>query len=216
MNFVHKKDSLKEGENMPKILKDIEEKILNSAMQLFIENGYEKVDMRKIAKENKIAVGTLYNYYSNKKELMTRAFEESWKGTLSKLDEIVESNNTPEEKINLYVVELYDGISGRKGLGKVLISNELLESSNKIEKNNKENDNATNKFKNISEKLVEKLEGIILEISNNANVNIDSGMEHRVATSYITLTWNMLIKYPNEKEKNIEFLKQFIQSTFSR
>lgn len=201
---------------MPKIIKDIEKKILNSAMQLFIENGYEKVDMRKIAKENKIAVGTLYNYYSNKKELMTRAFEESWKDTLSKLDEIVASNNPPEEKINSFVVELYDGISGRKGLGKVLMSNELFNSDNKAENKKNENDMAINKFQNISEKIVEKLEGIILEISNNGNLNIDSGMELRLATSYITLTWRMLIKYPNEKEMNVKFLKQFIQSTFKR
>lgn len=52
---------------MPKIIKNLEEKIFNNAQKLFCENGYENVDMKTIAENCSIAVGTLYNYFPNKK-----------------------------------------------------------------------------------------------------------------------------------------------------
>lgn len=201
---------------MPKILKDIEKKILDSAIELFKENGYEKVDMRMIAKENKIAVGTLYNYYSNKKELFVKALEESWKDTLLRLDKIIESNNSPEDKISKYIVELYDGVSGRKGLGKELILNELLNLEKKTKNVKTNNDVALNNLKNIQKKLTQKFEKLILEMRERDNLNIEKGMECRLATSIINLTWGMLVGYPNEKKENIEFIKHFVSLTFKR
>lgn len=54
---------------MPKIIKDVEKTIRNCAIELFIEHSYADVDMRMISKKSGIAVGTLYNYYENKKQL---------------------------------------------------------------------------------------------------------------------------------------------------
>ena len=44
---------------MPKIIKDVKLKILNTAHDLFTNNSYENVDIRKIGKECGIAVGTI-------------------------------------------------------------------------------------------------------------------------------------------------------------
>lgn len=52
---------------MPKIIKNLKEKILISAMELFNDFKYKDVTMSGIAKKTGIAVGTLYNYYPNKK-----------------------------------------------------------------------------------------------------------------------------------------------------
>jgi AcrR family transcriptional regulator len=43
-----------------------QQRILAAAHKIFIENGYRQADMRSIAKEAGIAVGTIYNYYPNK------------------------------------------------------------------------------------------------------------------------------------------------------
>ena len=53
-------------------------------MELFLENGYEGVDMKMIAKKCSIAVGTLYNYYPNKKELYIAILNESWNDTFKR------------------------------------------------------------------------------------------------------------------------------------
>jgi AcrR family transcriptional regulator len=44
-------------------------KIIETAEKLFFENNYEEVSMSKIAKEVGIAKGTLYLYFSSKKDL---------------------------------------------------------------------------------------------------------------------------------------------------
>ncbi|GEN32750.1 TetR/AcrR family transcriptional regulator [Aneurinibacillus danicus] len=43
-----------------------QQRILTAAHKIFIEKGYRQADMRSIAKEAGIAVGTIYNYYPNK------------------------------------------------------------------------------------------------------------------------------------------------------
>jgi len=54
---------------MPKTIKDLSQKIKDTARETFIERGFDKTDMRYIAKRLNIAVGTLYNYYPSKTEL---------------------------------------------------------------------------------------------------------------------------------------------------
>lgn len=200
---------------MPKIMKDIEKKILNSAIELFKEKGYESADMRTIAKENKIAVGTLYNYFSSKKQLFRRALEESWKDTLSRLEKIVESEDDFKERIVMYVRELYYGLISRNGLGKELILIELFDSVKEtVPYENKEN-TALKKLENIFFRLVKNLEDLIKEGSNNSSINITKGEERRFAIMLVATTKDMIIQYPDEGEKNIEFIKQIINHTFS-
>nr|WP_278001320.1 TetR/AcrR family transcriptional regulator [Clostridium botulinum] len=84
---------------MPKIIRDIEEKISSASIRLFGEYGYEAVDMKLIAKESGVAVGTLYNYYSRKSELFLEVFIKSWEKTLSKLKEERNKDISKEKKI---------------------------------------------------------------------------------------------------------------------
>lgn len=79
---------------MPKIIENLEAEISKTALELFRDNSYQNVSMRKIASEVGIAVGTLYNYYPNKWELYIEVFEESWRETYLILkDNYQQSNN---------------------------------------------------------------------------------------------------------------------------
>ena len=92
---------------MPKIIKDIEEKISSASIRLFGEYGYEAVDMKLIAKESGVAVGTLYNYYSRKSELFLEVFVKSWEKTLSKLKE-ERNKDISKEKIIGEIQEIFN------------------------------------------------------------------------------------------------------------
>ena len=54
---------------VPKIINNLRGKISRAAYQLFSKKGYSAVSMKIVAEETGIAVGTLYNYYTNKEEL---------------------------------------------------------------------------------------------------------------------------------------------------
>lgn len=61
------------------------EAITLSARQLFFTNGYHGTSMNEIAEESGVAVGTLYNYFKSKSEIIFAITEENTKVTLAGL-----------------------------------------------------------------------------------------------------------------------------------
>ncbi|NLM98223.1 MAG: TetR/AcrR family transcriptional regulator, partial [Halanaerobiaceae bacterium] len=76
---------------MPKIIKNLDEKINNTALYLFSTRGYNQVTMKLIADETGVAVGTLYNYYTNKMNLFISVFKEYLSQLSELLHEIIEN-----------------------------------------------------------------------------------------------------------------------------
>lgn len=102
---------------MPKIIKDIEDKILSAAQELFMKNGYQETDIRQIANKANIAVGTLYNYYRNKEELFQAAFRKKWMAALANLEAVVCEQTNPEERLKVFIQTLQQEIQGREKQG---------------------------------------------------------------------------------------------------
>lgn len=50
--------------------KKCEDAIFRTAMELFTEKGYEQTTIRDIAEKSEVAVGTLYNYYKSKSDIL--------------------------------------------------------------------------------------------------------------------------------------------------
>lgn len=68
-----KKKSLKELINLNNLESDMTERQLNiliSAIELFSEKGYEATSTSEIAKNAKVAEGTIFRYYKTKRELL--------------------------------------------------------------------------------------------------------------------------------------------------
>ena len=61
--------------------------ILKSAMEVFLEVGYQEASMRKIAARAGITAGAIYKHFSGKEEMFDEIFEESGR----KLMEVTES-----------------------------------------------------------------------------------------------------------------------------
>lgn len=189
---------------MPKIIKDIEQKIFDGAIDLFSEYGYRKVDMKMISKKAGIAVGTLYNYYPNKKDLYIHVFRRSWKDTFHKLDRVMEERIDNKEIIRKFIYTLYDEISKRKGLG-----GELLK-ENVIDKEDKDT------IFYIKEELMKKIEVLINNVKEVEGLKLDEGMERRLAGSLFFLIIGMNTEYAHEKEENIRFMIQLIECTYGK
>lgn len=80
---------------MPKIIDNLREQIQIEAMNQILTNGYSKTTIRSVANGCNIAVGTLYNYFKSKDELIISFMLEDWRNCEKKMTSIETSD--PEE-----------------------------------------------------------------------------------------------------------------------
>lgn len=183
---------------MPKIIKDVEKTIRTCAIELFVERSYTDVDMRMISKKSGIAVGTLYNYYKNKKQLYISILKESWENTFNKLDAISNLAIPTREKLIKFIGILYEDIESRSGLGKTLINTSVVELKE---------DNEINALKN---SLILRVESFFYCLDKVDTLSKCSNINTKLAESLLIATLAMYEFHPETKKENINFLVEFI------
>lgn len=183
---------------MPKIIKDLEDKILYSALELFGEYGYEKVNMKEIATSTGIAVGTLYNYYSNKKQLFIDVFNKSWKETYSKLEIVMKIDINSRDKLKEFLEVLYNEMESRKGLGGELIKANVFDNGNE------------DALSGVKEEIFKRVDIIIENIKKEENISIKQEFAKRIEETFFAFVTIIRNSYSNEKEQNIAYLNYLI------
>jgi AcrR family transcriptional regulator len=183
---------------VPKIIKDVEKTIRNCAVELFVELSYTNVDMKMIAKKSGVAVGTLYNYYENKKQLYISILKESWQNTFNKLDAVSELTISSGEKLRKFISTLYEDVEARNGLGKALINTSVVELKD---------DKEINELKN---SLILRIEHLFNSLNKVEILSKYSNIDTRLTESLLVSILTMLEFHPNDKEDNINFLVEFI------
>ncbi|MBQ4182605.1 MAG: helix-turn-helix transcriptional regulator [Bacilli bacterium] len=63
---------------MPKIIPDVEKKLLAAARKILSRDGFDNLSMKEIAKESKMSVGTIYNYFPEKSSILVKIVAEDW------------------------------------------------------------------------------------------------------------------------------------------
>lgn len=71
---------------------ELRQKILRAATELFLENGFETVSMRKIAEKIEYAPSTIYLYFEDKDEIGAAICTEALEGLIRALEEIEQQN----------------------------------------------------------------------------------------------------------------------------
>lgn len=74
--------------SMPKIIDNLREQIQKEAMRQILTDGYSKTTIRSVAKGCNIAVGTMYNYFNSKDELISSFMLEDWRICVGKMTSI--------------------------------------------------------------------------------------------------------------------------------
>ncbi len=72
---------------MPKILEDVENRILRSARKRLLGGDLSSFSARGVADDCGIAVGTIYNYYRDKESLMAAIMAQDWQAELGEAAE---------------------------------------------------------------------------------------------------------------------------------
>ena len=81
------------------------EETLKTCCALAASRGLASVNMRSVAKRSGIALGTLYNYFDNKDELLLATVEQIWKDIFHTGDTLPEDLSFPD-----YVAYLFESI----------------------------------------------------------------------------------------------------------
>ena len=77
--------------------------ILTAALELFSQNGYHRVSMNEIAEKAEFAVGTLYKFFKNKRDIYQSILTESADKSHLALDKSLEQGSDEIEKLRNYV-----------------------------------------------------------------------------------------------------------------
>ncbi|MEL7529942.1 MAG: TetR/AcrR family transcriptional regulator [Bacteroidota bacterium] len=75
---------------------EMHDKIVLAAREMFLEEGYEKVSIRKIAERIAYSPGTIYNYFDNKDELLHAVHEQGFEELFALLNATMSIQNPLE------------------------------------------------------------------------------------------------------------------------
>ncbi len=76
---------------------NLRQEILDAARELFVNEGYESVSMRKIAEKIEYSPTTIYLYFKDKAELLHQLTEETFAKLVQRLEQIKEKGGNPME-----------------------------------------------------------------------------------------------------------------------
>lgn len=81
---------------MPKIIENLERRLLEEARKQIMESGYGSMTIRSVAAACGIGVGTVYHYYPSKDALIAAFMLEDWKQCVETIRVVSADSDSPE------------------------------------------------------------------------------------------------------------------------
>lgn len=91
---------------MPKIIENLRETIVQEGRKLLSNKGYKELNVREIAKKSNIALGTFYNYFSTKDELILEIVREDWRKISDLIERLKGTDESCKEKFRKIYLSL--------------------------------------------------------------------------------------------------------------
>ena len=88
---------------------DVEERLMNAAMDLIWENSYGSTSVDAICAKAGAKKGSFYHFFESKSELAVKALEADWRRKKAKMDEIFSPSMPPLERLRGYFEHVYQG-----------------------------------------------------------------------------------------------------------
>ena len=81
---------------MPKIIENLESKLMEEAKRQLEQSGYSALTIRSVAKVCGVGVGTVYNYFPSKDALLATYLLGDWKECIVRINSVSQQADTPE------------------------------------------------------------------------------------------------------------------------
>lgn len=91
---------------MPKIIENLPHRLLEETQRQIEEVGYGSLNIRTVAKNCGVGVGTVYNYYCSKDELVAAFLLEDWSRCMDNINVYSEKADDPESVLHVVYNEI--------------------------------------------------------------------------------------------------------------
>jgi AcrR family transcriptional regulator len=181
---------------LSRIIENPKELILSKAKEILYDDGYQKLSMRNVASACNIALGTIYNYYPTKKELVIEMMTEYWHEYIKEVHAIVNSDYAFYDKLK----NIFDKLSVFiKTFRDVWLKPELYDNPDLVKGGAEREDIYI-------EKLVRLIEDILIKESKVKNTP-----DSYVIAKFIVMNLVTIVKMPVFKYSDFEIiLKQLL------
>jgi AcrR family transcriptional regulator len=85
---------------MPKYIANLRERITETARRQLLDGGYSTMTIRSISEECGIAVGTVYNYYKSKDDIIATFMLADWLEITADMKKNVDAAQSPGEAVD--------------------------------------------------------------------------------------------------------------------
>jgi TetR/AcrR family transcriptional regulator, fatty acid metabolism regulator protein len=168
---------------------DKHSKIIRAATKVFAKKGFFNARISDIAKEAKVADGTIYLYFNNKYDMLLSVFEEKIGKLVEQINSQLEKEEDPRRMLELFIANHLREMKKNKNLAEVIQIE--LRQTNKMIKDYR--NNKFNEYLNIISTIIKRgqtrnvfrqdilpgiakraIFGAMDEITRIWNINIDS------------------------------------------
>lgn len=91
-------------------------RILEAALRVFRERGFERATMREIASDADVAVGLAYYYFESKDAIVMAFYAQSQERMKAHIDQILDRSRTLEERLRGIITEKFDHFAPNRQL----------------------------------------------------------------------------------------------------
>jgi len=100
---------------------DFRERIRNAAIRVFSRDGFHRARMAAIAEDAGVAVGTIYNYFKNKDDLLISVFEDGLLERMAFLEELGNTSLPLRDQIQHLLESHFNQMKDRRELAELIL-----------------------------------------------------------------------------------------------
>lgn len=188
--------------------------IIETAIELFCEYGYENITMDMIAQKAEFTKRTVYRYFSSKEDLFFATAFRGHQYLYEMLIEAIQQGNTGFDKVRLSYIAYYQFILKYPKLAKLVNQRRYSNSENteQVSLNYR-------KFMDIDELLFESLRKIFVQGQEDGSIRSDLAIDQLAfSTIYIAVGFFQLVSFTGDTySKHVGYQKDFfIQFSIDR
>ena len=99
---------------------DKHNKIIQAAIKVFAHKGFFSARISDIAKEAKVADGTIYLYFNNKYDILISIFEEEIGKIIVEVKNLIDQEDDPRKMLEIFAIQHMQMIRDKRNLAEVL------------------------------------------------------------------------------------------------